>query len=144
MLYLCACASKPHRTHKRTWNYVAFAAPQLEIQISKVQLIVAGLSSPTSMAFLGQSDILVTEKNTGLVKRIKEGRVLPQPLLDFRVATDSERGLLGVDVAKLSSSQYYVFFYFTDQSTDGGVPIANQLVRYLLTIGPELGPAQGE
>ena len=46
------------------------------------ELFVHGLKKPTSMAFLGSNDILVVEKETGLVKRILNGKVLPTPLLD--------------------------------------------------------------
>lgn len=122
---------------------IVFAAPVIRDTNLQVQTVVTGLSSPTSMAFLGHRDILVTEKNTGMVKRIKDSRILPQPLLDVNVATNSERGLLGIDVQKLSSSQYYVFLYYTISTEDGGTAVANRLYRYLLTIGPNLGPAQG-
>jgi aldose sugar dehydrogenase len=119
------------------------ATPTLKDPNLKVQTVATGLNSPTSMAFLGLDDILVLEKNTGMVKRIKDNTVLPQPLLDLNVASQSERGLLGIDVQKISSSQYYVFLYYTQSTQDAGTPIANRLYRYLLTIGPNLGPAQG-
>ena len=119
------------------------AGPTLKDPNLKVQTIATGLKSPTSMAFLGSNDILVLEKNTGMVKRIKGTTILSQPLLDVNVATQSERGLLGIDVQKISSTQYYVFLYYTQSAQDGGTAIANRLYRYLLTIGHNLGPAQG-
>jgi glucose/arabinose dehydrogenase len=81
----------------------AFAAPTVRDLSLRVQVIATELDSPTSMAFIGPNDILVLEKNTGMVKRIKDGRVLPQPLLDVNVATENERGLLGIDVVKIRS-----------------------------------------
>ena len=39
----------------------------------KVSTIVTGLNFPTNMAFLGKDDILVTEKNTGTIRRIISG-----------------------------------------------------------------------
>ena len=123
----------------------AFAAPTIRDSNLQVQTVAIGLNSPTSMAFIGPNDVLVLEKNTGMVKRIKDGIVLPRPLLDVNVATESERGLLGIDVIKIQSSLYHVFLYYTKaRSTDGGTPIANQLVRYLLINHPALGPAQGK
>ena len=123
----------------------AFAAPTIRDSNLQVQTVAIGLNSPTSMAFIGPNDVLVLEKNTGMVKRIKDGTVLPRPLLDVNVATESERGLLGIDVIKIQSSLYHVFLYYTKaRSTDGGTPIANQLVRYLLINHPALGPAQGK
>ena len=60
----------------------AFAAPTVRDSNLQVQTVTTGLSLPTSMAFLGLDDILVLEKETGMVKRINDGNVLPRPLLD--------------------------------------------------------------
>ena len=38
-----------------------------------VDVVAQGLSSPTTMAFLGPGDILVLEKNTGKVRRVING-----------------------------------------------------------------------
>ena len=35
-----------------------------------VRTVVAGLTTPTTMAFIGADDLLVLEKNTGVVKRV--------------------------------------------------------------------------
>src|SRR4051812_23349243 len=114
----------------------AFAAPTAKDTNLKVITVATGLSKPTSMAFIGPNDILVLEKNTGLVKRVKNGAVLPGSLLDVNVATDSERGMLGIDVTKVgtSTTQFKVYLYYTlAQSKDGGTPIANRLYKYSLT-----------
>jgi glucose/arabinose dehydrogenase len=44
--------------------------PRLE-----VRTVVSGLSSPTTMAFLGENDILVLEKETGRVRRVMNGAI---------------------------------------------------------------------
>src|SRR5688572_13302140 len=62
-----------------------------------VEKVVDGLEAPTSMAFLGNNDILVTEKNTGNVVEITGGEIQDNPVLDVQVASDIERGLLGMD-----------------------------------------------
>ena len=59
----------------------------------KVEIFAEGLEKPTSMAFLGPNDILVLEQATGTVKRILNGTIQPQPLLDVNVANKSERGM---------------------------------------------------
>ena len=89
---------------------VAFAAPTIRDPNLQVQTVATGLSSPTSMAGIGPNDFLVLEKNTGMVKRIKDGRVLSPPLLDVNVATNSERGLLGIDVVKVTSDSSLCLF----------------------------------
>ena len=119
----------------------------------KVQLYSRGLMEPTGMAFLGPDDILVIEKNSGAVKRILNGTVLKDPLLDANVANEWERGLLGIAVSKeiefdgnLRNVVTYVFLFFTEDSgkkdgTDScvrpnscisGQPVGNRLYKYQL------------
>jgi glucose/arabinose dehydrogenase len=45
-------------------------------------LVLKGLTYPTDMAFLDPDNILVTEKDTGIVRRILNGVILQKPLLD--------------------------------------------------------------
>ena len=109
---------------------------------------------PTSMAFLGPNDILVLEKNTGQVKRILNGTVIPEPLLDVNAANKNERGLLGIavspkisinninnitkkDIDSKSSNTTYVFLYYTESKekdgtdvTNGTEPYGNRIYRY--------------
>ena len=82
--------------------------------ILKVETVFKGLRPPTSMAFLGPNDILVLEKDDGTVQRIVNGTMLPQPLLQVPVATESERGMLGIAVAKHKNGPAYVFLYYTE------------------------------
>ncbi len=106
----------------------------------KAEVFAQGLKSPTSMAFLGPKDILVVEKEVGTVKRIVNGSLLPQPLLKVPVATQSERGMLGIDIAKHTNGPVYVFIHYTqsgsgktgDDTTDAISPAGNVLYRYEL------------
>ena len=90
----------------------------------KVSTIVTGLDFPTSMAFLGKDDILVTEKNNGTIRRIIGGTIQPDPILDLSVATRAERGILGISIfdnnatAGAINNTRYIFVYFTN-STQG-------------------------
>ena len=59
----------------------------------RVDLLVSGLSSPTTMAFIGPNDLLVLQKNDGRVRRVTNGVLQPNA-----AASDSERGLLGIAV----------------------------------------------
>src|SRR5687768_11527638 len=63
-----------------------------------VRPVVTGLDSPTTMAFLGENEFFVLEKNTGMVKHVvvvdEEAEV--QTALDLAVNNFSERGLLGI------------------------------------------------
>ena len=52
----------------------------------KVEVLLKGLKFPTSMAFLGPNDLLVLEKNEGVVKRVLNGVIQNESLLDVPVA----------------------------------------------------------
>ena len=67
--------------------------PSLDIQV-----VNSGFGFPTGMAFLGQDDILVLEKDEGTVRRIKNGQMLPEPVLSVNVSNQVERGLLGIAI----------------------------------------------
>jgi glucose/arabinose dehydrogenase len=60
-----------------------------------VRPVVGGLTTPSTMAFIGPNDFLVLEKNTGQVKRVVNGGV-QSTVLDLSVNNASERGLLGI------------------------------------------------
>ena len=103
----------------------------------KVELLAQGLRSPTSMAFLGPSDILVLEKDSGTVQRIINGTMLPQPVLQVPVSTTSERGMLGIAIAKHNNGPTYVFLYYTKLG-GGTQSLANVLYRYELVNNQQL------
>jgi aldose sugar dehydrogenase len=124
----------------------------------KAEVLFKGLSYPTGMAFLDQDDILVIEKDTGIVRRILNGTMLQKPLLDVNVATQGHRGMLGIAVSNIPSSSLdrgisnnnnnatqtsntnitkYVFLYYTaattvdgEDITEGKQPLGNVVYRY--------------
>jgi glucose/arabinose dehydrogenase len=105
----------------------------------KIEVVVEGLELPTTMAFLGDNDFLVLEKETGSVMRIINGTLPDKPLLDLNVATEIDRGLLGVSSARNFDGSDYVFLYFTETKNrdgedvvDGTDPLGNRLYRYEL------------
>jgi aldose sugar dehydrogenase len=105
--------------------------PTLNDANLNLEEISTGLDLPTGMTFVGPNDILVTEKNTGIVKRITNGQLNPEPVLDVSVANVKERGMLGIAAAVNSNRNgnaptntigpTYVFLYYTESSstTDG-------------------------
>src|SRR6188472_2409461 len=113
-----------------------------------VEKIADGLKFPTSMAFLGPNDILVTEKTTGKVIRVTNGFVLPQPVIDVPVASAIERGLLGIAVSKQPDGKTYVFLSYTESGdgVDGSDftaqtdPLGNRLYRYEFVDGRLINP----
>jgi glucose/arabinose dehydrogenase len=102
-----------------------------------VETVATGLKFPTDMAFLSNNDILVLEKDNGTVRRVVNGTVLQDPLIDVPVATKGEGGMLGIDIAE-NVGQTNVFLYYT--AAKGGKdgediqgdqsPVGNHLYRY--------------
>jgi len=103
-----------------------------------VENVTGGLEKPTSMAFLGPNDILVTEKETGKVMHVINGKIQDTPALDVAVASDIERGLLGIAIAKQPDGKIYVFVSYTESGDDADGsdfednvdPAGNRLYRY--------------
>lgn len=119
-------------------EFVEQGKPKLFDSNLKITTIAEGLSTPTTMAFVGPDDILVLEKDTGMVKRIVNGKVLPKPVLDVNVANSIERCLCGIAVSK-DGSTTYVFIYYTEidgkdgEDKAGKQPIGNRVYRYELS-----------
>ena len=123
----------------------AAAEPIVNDPNLKIEIVFKGIEFPTSMTFLDQDDILVLEKNNGVVRRIVNGMSLSEPLLDVNVANANERGMLGIAVAKNDvKNTTNVFLYYTESkerdgnddcntSTNcnkGNDPLGNRLYRY--------------
>jgi aldose sugar dehydrogenase len=115
-------------------NNKSFGDPNLRESTFKLDKIVDGFSRPTGMSFLGPNDFLVTEEDTGKVKRVIDGRI-SQTVLDVDVSTNDSRGLIGID-STIVANKTFVFLYFTESSSkDDGEPIGNRLYRYELMNG---------
>lgn len=78
--------------------------PNLTDPNLRAEVVFNRLTYPTDMAFLGNNDILVIEKDTGIVRRIVNGTMLQKPLLDVNVATFGHRGMLGITTSNMPSS----------------------------------------
>ena len=59
-------------------------------------VINTGLTQPIGLVFLGPSDMLVLEKGSGQVKRVINGVLQANAVLDLAVNSASERGLLSL------------------------------------------------
>jgi aldose sugar dehydrogenase len=109
----------------------------------RAELVVKGLKFPTGMAFLGQNDIIVLEKENGTVRRIVDGLILEKPLIDVNVYGLGENGLVGVATAKnidaTDNNTANIYLFFSEsQDKDTMVmrgdeePLGNRLYRYEL------------
>jgi glucose/arabinose dehydrogenase len=90
-----------------------------------VRTVVTGLNLPTTMAFIGPRDILVLEKATGQVKRIRDG-MFDTIVLDLAVNNFSERGLLGIALHPDFPTNPGVYLYWTESSTPGDTSVPSE------------------
>ena len=149
---LLSLAIIPHSVHLSFGAYakasVAPRGPTIKDDNLVVEKITDGLDFPTSMAFLGPNDILVTEKVTGKVMRVLDGQIQNEPVLDVPVANSIERGLLGIAVSKQVDGKTYVFLSYTESGdgvdgsdfTDQTDPLGNRLYRYEFVDGRLINP----
>jgi glucose/arabinose dehydrogenase len=122
--------------------YAAVAAggtPAVKDPSLKIELVAQGLSSPTSMAFLDNNNILVLQKD-GTVQLISNGKLQAQPVLQVQVDIKNERGLLGITTMKEkgntianssstpSTSNTDVFLYFSE--SQGGKLVGNKVYKF--------------
>ncbi len=119
-----------------TIQYVLAQPSIIKDPTLKAESIISGLSSPTSMAFLDNNQILVLEKG-GQVRLVSNGQLQPQPVLQVSVNTESERGLLGIATMPAGGNQggsssggggkntTTVFLYYTEAD-----PLRNRVYKY--------------
>src|SRR5688500_11411434 len=69
--------------------------PTMVVPNLDTRTVTSGLVTPIAVAFIGENEFFVIEKNTGQVKRVLNG-VVQGTVLDLAVNNASERGLLGI------------------------------------------------
>jgi DNA-binding beta-propeller fold protein YncE len=110
----------------------------------KIETIYDGLKYPTAIAFLGPDDILVLEKNEETVRRISNGQMLDEPVLDLRNTTEIRGCMCGIAVMQNENNgtPYAFVYYFQAEVTenDGETKFVNQLYRYNITNGKFTNP----
>jgi glucose/arabinose dehydrogenase len=85
---------------------------------------LARLAFPTNLAFAPDGRLFFTEKETGRVRVVRDGRLLPQPFIQLDVVPQAERGLLGIALDPSFDKAPWVYLYYSD-AADG----RNRLVR---------------
>ncbi|MDQ3668516.1 MAG: PQQ-dependent sugar dehydrogenase [Acidobacteriota bacterium] len=106
-----------NNTASETTDVVESQTPVVLDANLDVRTVVTGLTEPTTMAFLAANDFLVLEKSTGRVRRVLDGSLLPDPVIDLAVNFGSERGLLGIALHPDFSTNNLVYLYWTGRGT---------------------------
>ena len=121
-LLICSADYKIHGQN------ATIAGPKVTDSNLKVELVARNLDFPTAIDFLGNDDLLLTEKDTGNVYEIIKGNITV-PLIHLNVTTRDERGLLGLAISgngnNDSKDNTFVYLYYTlcgkDKATDSEV-----------------------
>ncbi len=102
-----------------------------------VRAVVTSLNQPTTMAFIGDNDILVLEKATGRVQRVVSGAI-QSTVLDLPVNSGSERGLLGIALHPNFATNGFVYLYWTESATGGDTASLADLGSIWFSLDPLL------
>jgi glucose/arabinose dehydrogenase len=150
----------PEKEDRPYGRWERTSQPVLNDPSLRLELVSEGLNLPSQMAFIGPNDILVLEKDSGMVKRIVNGVILEEPVLDVNVATAYERGLLGIattitpnDNDSIQRNSNSVYLYYTESERDANdgclesgscskenEPLGNRLYRYELADNKLVNP----
>jgi glucose/arabinose dehydrogenase len=83
-----------------------------------VTTVVSGADFPTNMAFAPDGRLFYTEKETGNIRIVQDGGLLPQPFATLPVQGGGESGLLGLALDPDFATTPFVYVYYTS-SADG-------------------------
>ena len=110
----------------------------------KIESIVDRLKFPTAIAFLGSDDIVVLEKNEETVRRIVNGQMLDEPVLDLGNTTRITGCLCDIAILRNDNGTSYAFLYYIQLEVteeDGKTKkVVNRLYRYDITEGKFTNP----
>jgi glucose/arabinose dehydrogenase len=95
----------------------------LDPNLQVTTVLNAGITQPIGIVFLGVNDFLVLEKASGQIKRVINGVIQPNPVLDLAVNSNSERGLLSMVLHPNFPDVPFAYVRWTESSTgaDSGV-----------------------
>jgi glucose/arabinose dehydrogenase len=88
--------------------------------------VVSGLTNPTAMAFAPDGRLFVTLQS-GQLRVIKNGALLPTPFMTLNVNSTGERGLLGVAFDPAFQTNQFVYVFYTATSPS----IHNRISRFM-------------
>ncbi len=100
-----------------------------------VDQLVTAVTAPTAMDFTPDGRLLIATQ-PGLLRVVQDGALLPAPAIDLtpKLCGNSERGLLGVAVDPLFTSNQFVFVYYSfNKAGDCGVNTVNRVSRFVMS-----------
>lgn len=102
---------------------LAILDPNLQVDV----VLSTGVTQPIGIVFLGRDDFFVLEKATGQVKRVINGVLQANPVLDLAVNSNSERGLLSLVLHPNFPTVPHVYVRWTESSTGADSTVVSQV-----------------
>ena len=93
-----------------------------------VSLLSGGLSAPTSEDIAPDGRLFVAEQ-TGSIRVIQNGKLLPQPFIHLNVDSSGERGVDGIVLDPNFETNHFLYVYYTVPATRT-YPAFNRLSRF--------------
>ena len=84
----------------------------------EITTVVDGAAFPTNMAFSPDGRLFYTEKETGNIRIVQDGELLPDAFATLPVSGGSESGLLGIALDPDFEQSPFVYVYYTS-AVDG-------------------------
>ncbi len=100
----------------------------------QVQTVVTGMTGAVAMETLPDGRILICEQ-TGALRVIKDGQLLPTPFVELPVHVEWERGLIGVTIDPNFAEQPYVYVCYVAKD-----PYPHHIVSRLIAEGDVARP----
>ncbi len=94
-----------------------------------VETVLEGMHVPIAMVFDPSGRLFYTEKD-GQVRLFANGKLQDAPVMQFKVNSEGERGLLGITLNPDFANNHYVYVYYTCDVGDGCETLQNQVVRF--------------
>ena len=91
--------------------------PGAAAQEAEIEVFADGLDFPTNAAFAPDGRLFFTEKNTGRVRIIEEGRLLPEPFTEVPSTRTAESGLLGIALHPEFEAEPWVYLVFSNRES---------------------------
>lgn len=90
-------------------------APAMSLAAPSTPRLVEGdLSFPSNVAFAPDGRLFFAEKDTGDIRVIEDGRLLPDPFAHIDVLSSSEQGLLGLALDPAFGREPWIYVYYSD------------------------------
>jgi glucose/arabinose dehydrogenase len=103
-------------------------------------LVASGLTSPTAMELAPDGRRLFVAEQSGRLRVIRDGTLLPTDFVTLSVTSNSERGLLGVAFDPDFATNRFVYVYYTRAT----LPIKNRVSRFTASASNPDVAAPGE